>query len=200
MLYLAQIRLTAPLVGDTWDNNRRIFCFPRASDNSGDWALGDREKTWLMSLVENAINALYLDIDADSVRWPQAIRLPRLYLLNINNRKGGRFREHGHEAISRNTKLSFYIMTREQGADGRLRCPSQQHLYEITKFIGRFEGISPFGSDKGFGLYTVESLAPVGGGCPGDYQPAAESAQAADAVVEENGKGESPVQDPTPSD
>jgi len=164
MLYEIKIRLKTPAVGDTWDHNRQMFIFPR---DENAWALDISTKHAWGGLIENAIESLGVGVDPETIRWPSCLLLPKLHLLTVHS-KDKRQRPCNHEAIPKNVVLTFTLMLRLTDGEQELAYPTSEQLYAIFKFIGEYEGISPFGSSKGYGLFTVQSIRPAAfeGFCP----------------------------------
>ncbi len=158
MLYEIKIRLKSPVVGDTWDHKRQMFVFPR---EDGAWALDISTKHVWGGLLENAIESLSSPVDPEVIRWPSAILLPKMHLLTVYP-KDKRQRPCNHEAIPKNVVLTFTIMIRNTDGERELPHPTEKQLHDIFRFIGAYEGISPFGSSKGYGLFAVQSIRPVG--------------------------------------
>ena len=154
MLCTIQIRISSPVIGNRWSAKRRCYEFPREKGEDG-WTLSVRDRDLLNGCVKNAIGSLGMDLDADLFRWPKVIPLPRVYLHEVPKRNGG---FTAHEAISRNTIVTFWLMLRRHEGNKQLRLPSAEQLHEIFKFIGDYEGISPFGSERGFGLFSVVNI------------------------------------------
>lgn len=156
MLIELKLKVKTPIVGNTYDDGRRMFIFPRLDDA---WALdiGTRH-TW-NGLLQNAVESLQLTVDPDTVRWPRTVLLPKLYLLERYGKKGKIVR---HEAVSKHAVLTLMVMLRKTDGESATSAPSLEQLYGIFSFIGTYEGISPFGSATGYGQFDVESLSPVG--------------------------------------
>lgn len=162
MLVELKLRIKSPVVGNTWDHGRNMYIFPR---DEGAWALGRQEKHTWGGLVENAVESLQEDFDPSVLRWPRHLLLPSLYLLEVMPRKipsQGKPRVARHEAIPRNTVLTIPVLFRSTDGENTLPPPDFEQLNRIFGFIGQYEGISPFGSEVGFGLFKVESISTLG--------------------------------------
>jgi hypothetical protein len=162
MLIEVKIRLTSPVVADTWDHSRHMFSFPR---EGGAWELGIQEKTRWRGRFINAIESLGMTTDPDTLRFPNAILLPSLSLFtrkSTRSFKSSPEKNVRHEAIDRRTVLTFVMMLRVSAGEERLKYPTLDELKSILEFIGTYEGISPFGSTIGLGQFSVESVCPMG--------------------------------------
>jgi hypothetical protein len=169
VLYQIQLRVSSPVIGNRWSAQRKCFEFPRDKQISDGWALAVQDRDQLNSCAANAVESLGVEVEASSLRWPKMIPLPRLYLHKVPKRSGG-FTDH--EAISRNTILTFYLMVRKFEGGRQLKAPNEKQIYDILKFIGDYEGISPLGSERGFGLFNLLSVALVGRSFPDDSESA----------------------------
>jgi len=176
MLHQIKLRITTPVIGNTWSAGRQLYEFPRQKDEAG-WSLSTQTKELWNGYVRNAAASLQLPIDYLAFRWPNFVLLPTLYLHQVPKRKGG-FAHH--EAISRNTILTFFLQIRHYDGERRLDAPSQEQLYEIFKFIGQYEGISPFAPERGFGLFKLLDVDVCRRDLHGDLQPSGVSGETAD--------------------
>lgn len=159
MLYDLKIRVKTPVVGNTWDDKRRMFIFPR---EDGAWCLDINLKHVWNGLLENAIESLGLPVSADTVRWPRTLLLPTIHLLEINSAPGRQQRPARHESIPRNVVLTIPLMIRHTDGEGPLAFPDIKQLHDIFTIIGAHEGISPFGGAAGYGLFSVQDVRPRG--------------------------------------
>lgn len=156
MLYDVKLRIKTPVVGNSYDATRRLFAFPR---EDSAWALDQNTKHTWCGLMENAVESLGVDIDPDIFRWPRSLLLPSLHLLEMNGTGGRKVR---HEMIPKNVILTIPIMVRMTDGETVFKQPTEKQIYEIFRFIGQYEGISPFGSAAGFGLFDIKGVYPVG--------------------------------------
>lgn len=156
MLYNVKLRLKSPVVGNTWDDSRKLFAFPR---EDGAWCLDTGTRHIWIGALFNAMESLGSASDPDTVRWPRTLLLPSLHLLEIHPPPGRKMRPVRHESIPRNVILTIPVMLRKTDGENILNYPREEELHEIFKFIGTYEGISPFGSSAGYGLFTVQSIA-----------------------------------------
>lgn len=143
-----------------------MFVFPREGNA---WEIGHRACVWLNGLAGNALKNLGMPYDVGVLRWPRGILLPSTILhLRTNPRGGqGRARDISHEAIPHGLHLSFVVMLRELEGEDRLPVPSINEISKIFENIGQYEGISPYGSEEGWGLFDVKSVDTVGRDDPG---------------------------------
>lgn len=158
-----KFRIKTPVVGNTWDDGRKMFIFPR-EDNA--WCLDITTKHIWGGLVENAVESLGMDVDCDTLRWPRTLLLPTLHLLEIHSSPERKQRPVRHESIPRNVVLTVPVLVRRTNGETSLKYPSQEQLHAIFEFIGSYEGISPFGGSAGYGLFTVQSVHPLGRAAP----------------------------------
>lgn len=189
MLVELKLRVKSPVVGNTWNHARQMYVFPR---DENAWALDNTEKHVWMGLVENAVESLGEDFDVSVIRWPRRLLLPSLYLLEVQPRRQplhGRAKVSRHEAIPRNTILTIPIMFRHTDGDNTLPPPDFEQLNRIFTFIGEYEGISPFGSEVGFGLFKVESISAMGRAWPDVGELPEGSKEGADLHDEGTGSG-----------
>ncbi len=159
MLYEIKLRIKTPVVGNTWDHLRRMFIFPR-EENA--WCLDITTKHIWAGLLENAVESLGIKVDIDTIRWPRTLLLPSLHLLEIHSAPEKKQRPVKHESIPRNVILTIPLMVRHTDGEQTLNYPSHEQLHAIFKFIGDYEGISPFGSSTGYGLFDVKSIHIMG--------------------------------------
>lgn len=159
MLYDIKIRVKTMIVGNTWDDGRRMFIFPR-EDNA--WCLDINQKHVWNGLLENAVSSLGLSVDTDTIRWPRTLLLPTIHLHEERQDPRRQQRPVKHEAIPRNCVLTIPLMVRETDGEQMLNCPTKEQLHGIFEFIGAYEGISPFGSQAGYGQFTVQSVSAIG--------------------------------------
>jgi len=165
MLHQVKIRIKTPVIGNRWSAGRRLYEF---THNGGEWEMTSQEKETWNGYVRNALASLGLHLDHRSFRWPRCIPLPTLYLHQVPKKKGG---FASHEAISKNTVITFFLQIREFDGAQHLASPDAAQLYEIFKFIGAYEGISPFAPERGFGLFDVISVDVCGRSVHGDLTP-----------------------------
>lgn len=159
MLCNLKLRIKTPIVGNTWDHKRTMFVFPR---EDGAWCLDIKNKHAWNGLLENAVSSLSMDVDTDTIRWPRTLLLPSIHLLEVFSAPEKKQKPVRHESIPRNVILTIPVMIRHTDGEQGLRYPSEKQLYDIFKFIGAYEGISPFGSSAGYGLFDVQGVHTVG--------------------------------------
>jgi hypothetical protein len=186
MLYEIKLRIKTPVVGNTWDHARRMFIFPR---EEGAWCLDITTKHIWLGLLENAVESLGLSVDVDSIRWPRTLMLPTLHLLEIHSSPERKQRPVKHESIPRNVILTIPLMIRHTDGEKILNYPTHDKLQAIFKFIGTYEGISPFGSSTGYGLFDVKSIHTMGRTIIDACEPSQENPEGVHVHDQEHGRG-----------
>jgi hypothetical protein len=161
VLYVLKIRLRKNALGSVKgkDKQDKILRFPRG--RGGGWEPDQDE--WF-GFLENARRALNATFDLNSVRFPAEIALPNLHLFTRQYRITGDHRTFhaDHEMIPRNYVLTLYVGVLEFQGRTRFQIPDRQQLHDVLAFIGDYEGISPWGRERGHGRFVVESLDPMG--------------------------------------
>ena len=163
MLYDVSIQLTRPMLGDQ-ATQERIFRFTRGRVSPGEegvfvFELASDFWAWL---VREAVDALHLEgvLDVSAIRVPMAMEAPRVTTYRHHYRnKFGTQKVDSFECVSENVKLSFeLLLTRPIDEDSGLRAPTAEELKTILEFIGKYLGISPWGSKFNFGRFDLLEL------------------------------------------
>jgi hypothetical protein len=132
-----------------------MFVLPK-QDNA--WYLGVKElKRWNAAL-HRAARALDMDID-DVFRIPSTILFPTIQL---HERVGKGRRRISCEALPPRVIITFPLLILENDGSVEHKYPDADQITQLWNFFGRYEGISPHGSEEGFGRFTVESIHSVG--------------------------------------
>lgn len=159
MLYEIQIKLTTPWLGDvvTHTNVRRFRRY------RGGEHLEPDAVQWRWALRQ-AAESLRLGFHADTVQTPAWIKAPSLRLYTRKFRKGGkgRVREEDFEMIDKGTVLTFHLQV-HSGLPGKKGAvpPSRVDLQQALVFVGRFVGLSPFGTAFDYGKFEVRDVRAV---------------------------------------
>ncbi len=155
-IYVTKIRVTEPLLGDC-PSHDGVYRFARTSDDKR--LLLDSSR--MHFCFDEAIRALDLQttVSASQIRADCELRPPTLHRFVRQFTKNGKRTEVLHESIRTGTVLTFEVAVLEQaepGGDG-LRGPEQHELVGILTVIGKYMGISPWGSKFEYGRFTVEA-------------------------------------------
>lgn len=158
MLHSVTLKLTRPLLGDkrTSSNIRR---FQRDESD----ACIELEPSFWFWTVRQAVLALSLNsVDESTIGVPGSVKTPALALYAHGYYgRDGRRREDRFECVRSGTHLTFEILLTESlEKDGR-RAPTLEEFTSILKFVGKYLGISPWGSKFDFGRYELLDLQTV---------------------------------------
>lgn len=114
--------------------------------------------------VDEAVTSLGMtSIETKCFLPPLPIYIPTTTLYSRNYTRFGRRDSCMHEAIRKGAELTVDMVVvstppPRSALDKVTDPPSQDQIKQILKFIGTFLGISPYGSEKGFGRFTLMSL------------------------------------------
>lgn len=158
-LYMVKIQLESPMLGDQQDNDG-VHRFERSKKEG--WILTDMDR-WHYALSEATTTLdLASSLAASQIRVDLEWRAPSLhrYVKTRRDPKTGAARETTFECIRTGTMLTFEVAALESPEPDSigLRGPDAEELTEILRVVGKYVGISPWGSRFGFGRFTVRSI------------------------------------------
>lgn len=155
MLYDLRVRVESPFLGDNRYPNIRRF---RRAPGSEEWWLL-RIPQWHWACKEAATALGMVDVDTSQVHFTEKFRRATAILYRHNFTRNGQQAHEMFEAVNKNSILTFEVFlpeTPERG--GKTRPPTRDELRKIFEFIGQYVGLSPWGSQFGFGRFTVEDV------------------------------------------
>jgi hypothetical protein len=162
MIKIAKIRLESPLLGDKEDGTG-VKRFERTTDSSTMYLNNDVFR-WAL---EEAICLMRLDhlVDPDFIVEILPIRRPTFVLYNrkYTDKISGQKKSVSHEAIRGGSVLTLELLVlnklpKTKKING-LRPPTDDELKVILTCIGKFFGLSPWGSYTGkYGRFELLNL------------------------------------------
>lgn len=160
MLYEVKLRVTdQPWLGEQ-RTRERVRRFRR--DKKNRIAINKTEWQWAFA---SAAKALRFDIDVATIRTETGFEAPSLNLYTRKYHFKGKPHEEMFESISEGTVLTIPILVMESREDDKegqqQRPPSHEELQDILKFVGRFIGLSPWGTRWGYGTFEIEEMIQV---------------------------------------
>jgi hypothetical protein len=153
MIFELQMKLTTPWLGDVVTHEKiRRFRRYRGGEHLEPDAVQWR---WA---VKQAAESLRLNIHADTVQVPAWIKAPtlRLYTRKLRKAGKGQLKTEDFEMIDKGAVLTIHLqvhsdLPRDKSAKG----PSRAELLQLFTFVGRFIGLSPFGTTFDYGRFDV---------------------------------------------
>jgi len=165
MLYNARIKLTSPMLGDqhTRDKTRR---FDRPAALKGDIRLDIPRWHWA---IKEAVTSLGMTtVDPRKILMEHRMKTPKVDLFvrkwtQENKRTGDKTQcREMFESIREGAEITLQVLVVEKlepnEEDTALRAPTSDELTKIFSVIGELVGISPWGSNFGYGRFTVMSV------------------------------------------
>lgn len=174
MIKELKIKLELPFLGAREDGSG-VKRFARTNDPNTIYLSNDVFR-WAL---EESVNLLQLDqiIDLDYIVEILPMRRPSFVLYNrkFKDKSSGQMKSVGHEAIRSGCVLTLDILMLNKlpsKSNNKLRAPTEQELNQIFTAIGKFFGLSPWGSHTGkygrFELLTITDKET----CPGTEEKA----------------------------
>lgn len=168
MLYHIRIKLTSPMLGDqhTRDNTRR---FDRPASLNGYIRLDMPRWNWAISEALKTSD-LFKDIDPERVMMEHKLRTPKLDLhnrtwLKENKRTGQKTRcREMFESINEGAEITLNVLVSEDPSPDSKdirRAPTVEELEKMFSVMGDLVGISPWGSQFGYGRFSLISVKPA---------------------------------------
>ena len=159
MLYRIQIKLTSPWLGDqsTHQDIRRFRRY-KGSDK-----LETNVVQWKWA-IKQAAESLRMLVHYDTVQAPPWIVSPTLRYYTRKFRKGGQgpVKKENFEMIDSGTVLTFHMQVHSDLPGKKdAKPPSRVELKQLLTFVGRFVGLSPFGSTFDYGRFEVREVQPL---------------------------------------
>lgn len=138
----------------------KVFSFARAND--GKVILPLDHWKWA---VEEAVDGLRLSsVDQECFHSVLEIEAPTTFLYSRNYTLNGQKKSSHHEAMRKGAELGFQMLITkkppvrgDKPQQGKLP-PTPAETEQVLKYIGRFLGISPFGSHMGYGRFNLMSV------------------------------------------
>lgn len=162
MIYTPRIKLDSAFLGSQYKDKVMIF----VRDKDHKMLIPTDQWEWA---VEEATASLRLSHVATRCFLPPSpIYLPTTVMYNRNYSRGGNKESCMHEAVKKGAELVLELpisssVPPRSSASQNLVPPEPCEIEQVLKFIGKFLGLSPFGSEKGYGrfsLLSIEQLIP----------------------------------------
>lgn len=121
------------------------------------WEVDQRRWKWAL---DQACRALGMDSDnvsVDYIALPTSVPVAGVTPYVRRHRDHGTIREVRHEAIRSSSRIRVKVVvldTLEHG-NGDTRPPTQDELFDMFKLVGDNIGLSPYGSQLGYGRFSV---------------------------------------------
>ena len=165
MLLRVKIKLKSPFLGNcrTTDKIRR---FDRSKAFKHDIQVDMVRWNWA---IEEAIEALGMDLDPSAVRVTPNYKAPKLelYVRRWRDGKTGKQKEEMFESIKSGAVLTIDVLVinnkepEGSNADDVFKKPTKEDLKDILSLVGRMLGLSPWGSKFGYGRFEVLAITPA---------------------------------------
>lgn len=158
MLYEPRIKVESAFLGSRLGD--AVYQFAR--DAEGKVIIPPDHWEWA---VNEACLSLKLDHVEPACFLPVApLFIPTTVLYNRTHTRRGERVTTMHESVRKGAELSFEIVVSgsvpPRASIVSKEPPEFDEILQILKFIGAFLGLSPYGSEKGFGRFSLLSLTP----------------------------------------
>lgn len=162
MIYALKIRLTSQMLGNV-NSHEKVRRFERCRKSSD---LQPDPVLWRWALAQ-AAQSLHLRVETDAIAIPPGIRAPTLSLYRRHfykdGKKGRKERVfEDFECINVGAVLTIYLQVASSlPGEPNKKVPSRADLENLFVFIGKFVGLSPWGSRFDYGRFDVVELKPL---------------------------------------
>lgn len=158
MFYEARIKVESAFLGNKSLSGTMVF----VRDKNGGLVIPVDQWEWA---VAEACASLHLTgVEPKCFLPPVPIYIPTTALYSRNYTREGMKKESCmHESVRKGAELSIDMVvsstpTPRSSLDKNLETLDSKQIEQILKFIGRFLGLSPFGSEKGYGRFSLLEL------------------------------------------
>lgn len=170
MLIDIKLRVTSKFLGSK-NTHAGIFRFRRTDGNTGDKdsLLLIEQDIWRWAML-GAVGSLGMNVDVDVIHLPPGIRLGAVYLFERRYKTRprpphyqGKEKTSKHEVIREGSILGFKLAISDSRPDKKNPPPPPTigDVEKIFNYIGEYVGLSPFGSQFGFGRFHVHAVRRV---------------------------------------
>jgi hypothetical protein len=157
MLYESRIKIESAFLGSK--NQSGIMVFARDKDGG----LIIPADQWEWAVLEACTSLRLSSIEPKCFHPPLPIYVPTTTLYSRNYTRAGQKEECRHESIRKGAELTVDMIVSSSSPprasmEKNREAPGQSDIEQILKFIGLFLGLSPFGSEKGYGRFKLMSV------------------------------------------